>query len=239
VLTTDGTLLGGRVRYAQPVEGYRTGIEPVLLAASILARPGDKVLEAGTGAGAGLLCLAARVPGLSGLGVERAPGMAALARRNLAANGFGGFTIATADITTHAPGETFDHAFANPPWHAPAGTASASALRDLAKRAAPGLLAAWVAALAHGLRHRGSLTLILPAPALAEACAALTAAGIGSVALLPLWPRAGREAKLLLLRGVRGGLGPSRVLPGLVLHAEDGYSAEAQAILRDGNALPW
>ena len=58
--TTEGTLLGGRVRYAQPARGYRTGIEPVLLAAAVPAVPGQAVLEAGTGAGAALLCLAAR-----------------------------------------------------------------------------------------------------------------------------------------------------------------------------------
>ena len=67
---TEGHLLGGRVRYAQPRVGYRTGIEPVLLAAAVAARAGERVLEAGCGAGAGLLCLAARVPGITGLGVE-------------------------------------------------------------------------------------------------------------------------------------------------------------------------
>ena len=61
---TDGHLLGGRVSYAQPREGFRSGIEPVLLAAAIPARPGEHVLEGGSGAGAALLCLAARVPGL-------------------------------------------------------------------------------------------------------------------------------------------------------------------------------
>ncbi|HJS85951.1 MAG TPA: SAM-dependent methyltransferase, partial [Acetobacteraceae bacterium] len=58
---TGGTLLGGRVRYAQPAEGFRSGIEPVLLAAAVPARPGECVLEGGSGAGAGLLCLAARI----------------------------------------------------------------------------------------------------------------------------------------------------------------------------------
>ena len=65
MLTSDGCLLDGRVRYAQPAsgsDGYRTGIEPVLLAASIPAQAGQRVLEAGVGAGAGLICLAARVP---------------------------------------------------------------------------------------------------------------------------------------------------------------------------------
>ena len=67
---TAGSLLGGRVPYCQPAQGHRSGIEPVLLAASIPARAGARVLEGGSGAGAGLLCLAARVPDISGLGLE-------------------------------------------------------------------------------------------------------------------------------------------------------------------------
>ena len=51
---TQGHLLGGRVRYAQPRSGFRSGIEPVLLAAAVPARPGERVLEAGSGAGAAL-----------------------------------------------------------------------------------------------------------------------------------------------------------------------------------------
>ncbi|MCX7381847.1 MAG: SAM-dependent methyltransferase, partial [Alphaproteobacteria bacterium] len=62
-------LLGGRVVHSQPELGHRTGVEPVLLAAFVPARPGERVLEGGSGAGAGLLCLAARVA-VSGLGVE-------------------------------------------------------------------------------------------------------------------------------------------------------------------------
>ncbi len=85
---SDGTLLGGRLIYRQTQAGYRTGIEPVLLAASIPVRPGERVAEGGTGAGAGLLCLAARVPGLVGLGLEIDPGLVEAARGNITANGF-------------------------------------------------------------------------------------------------------------------------------------------------------
>ena len=60
----------------------------------------------------------------------------------------------------------------------------------------------------------------------------------GSPAVLPLWPRIGRAAKLLLLRGVKGGRGDAVVLPGLVLHDADGrYMPQAEAILREGAAL--
>jgi tRNA1(Val) A37 N6-methylase TrmN6 len=56
--------------------------------------------------------------------------------------------------------------------------------------------------------------------------------------ILPFWPKPGRPARLVVLQAVRGGRGPARLLPGLVLHrADGGFTAEAEAVLRDGAAL--
>jgi tRNA1(Val) A37 N6-methylase TrmN6 len=56
--------------------------------------------------------------------------------------------------------------------------------------------------------------------------------------MLPLWPKPRHQAKLLLLRGVKGSRAPFRIASGLVLHAPDGsFTAEADAILRRGEAL--
>jgi tRNA1(Val) A37 N6-methylase TrmN6 len=235
-----GTLLGGRVRHDQPEKGHRTGIEPVVLAASIPARPGQHVLEGGSGAGAALLCLAHRVPGLTGLGIERAPELTRLAAANAAANGFTGLDFVAADLTAWQADDVFDHAMANPPWHAPASTASPDSAREDARRAAHGLFARWAGALAGPLRHRGTLTLVVSAGAAAACLAALGDAGCGGLTLMPLWPRVAREAKLVLLRGVKGARGASRILPGLVLHEADGrFTDAAQAVLREGAALDW
>jgi len=240
---TRGHLLNGRIDYAQPREGYRTGIEPIFLAAAVAARPGERVLEAGTGAGAGLLCLTARVAGVSGLGIEIEPRMAAIAARNFLANGRTDLGVVTADIRALGAdpadgGGTFDHAMANPPWHAASGTRSAVVLRARAKVAETGMIAAWTRALGRTLRHRGSLTLILPARALPEALAALPEAGCGSPRLFPLWPRAGMPARILILQAIRGGRADFRVAPGLVLHEGAAYTPAAEAVLRDGAGLP-
>jgi tRNA1(Val) A37 N6-methylase TrmN6 len=235
---TEGWLLGGRVRHHQAADGHRTGLEPVLLAAAIPARAGERVLEGGTGSGAALLCLAARVPGLAGLGIERDAGTAALACHNFQANGFGTFGVACADLTAARPEGPFDHAFANPPWHDPAGTASPTPTREAARRAAPGLFAAWAAALAAPLRHHGTLTFITAAAALPACLVAVDSAGCGSPDIMPLWPKPGREARLVLVRARKHGHGACRVLPGLTLHRQSGgFTAAADAILRDGAAL--
>ena len=85
-LTADG-FLDGRLTILQPRTGYRAAADPVLLAASVPAVAGQRVLELGCGAGVASLCLAARVADLQSVGVERQPAYADLARRNAAANG--------------------------------------------------------------------------------------------------------------------------------------------------------
>lgn len=231
-------LLGGRVRYAQPRRGFRSGIEPVLLAAAIPAEPGQRVLEGGCGAGAALLCLAARVSTVQGIGIEQDAALVALARRNAADNERSELTFIAGDVAAYGDAGRFDHAFANPPYHLASGTASPDPSRALAKRGDAALLASWAAALGRALVPRGTLTFILAGAALPAGMAAFAAAGCAASAMLPLWPKAGRAAKLVLLRGVKGGASPFRVLPGLVLHAPDGrFTPAAEAILRDGQAL--
>ncbi len=247
---TDGTLLGGRVIYRQFRDGYRTGIEPVLLAAAVPAGPSARVLEAGCGAGAALACLGVRQGGqgggaMHGTGIERDGATAALARRNLDVNGLAGWSVLATSV--HAacgdPGLVaagrFDHAMANPPWHRAEASHSPSPRRDLARRAPAGTLPEWISALAGVLRAGGTLTLIVPAARHAEAASSLLAHGFGGIRLLPLWPLAGRPARIVIVSGIAGGRGDDMLLPGLVLHRPDGgFTEAAEAVLREGAALP-
>ena len=61
----------------------------------------------------------------------------------------------------------------------------------------------------------------------------------GGLVLYPLWPTAdgGRPAKRVIVQAIKGGAAPLRLSPGLALHANGGYTAEADAILRDGAGL--
>lgn len=242
--TTHGTLLGGRVSYRQFRDGYRTGIEPVLLAATVQARPGTRVIEAGCGAGAGLLCLASRVPGVAGAGIEQDPATAALARRNLDENGLDWPILVAAVEDPAVPMlagamPRFDHAIANPPWHRTNASMSPSPRRDLARRAPEGALAGWTASLVRLLRDGGTLTMILPAALHARAAASMMECGLGTIRLLPLWPLPGRPARIVLIQGTVGGHGDGVILPGLVLHRSGGgFTEAAETILRSGDALP-
>ncbi len=238
VAVTIGGLLGKRLIYKQLQDGHRSGFEPVLLAACVRAQPGELVLEAGTGAGAALLCLAARVAGLRGVGVEHAPDLAALAHENFKINGFDDFFAVRGDAAALPfTSQSFHHVLANPPWFDAAGTPSPDARRDLAHRAAPALLAGWIAELARVVRPGGSVNLILPAASFAEASCLLRGQKCGGILLTPLWPRAGLDAKMVIITATKASRAPDRVAAGLVLHDDRGITPEAQSILRDGAAL--
>jgi tRNA1(Val) A37 N6-methylase TrmN6 len=242
-LTTD-RLLGGRVLLTQPAAGaLRAALDPVLLAAAVPAAPGQRVLEAGCGTGAAFLCLAARVPGLDVVAVERDPVLAGLAMANGEANGLGPdrLSVHAGDVGEAGLGAALGpcaHGFANPPWW-PGGTAPPAARRRQATHAEASLdLAAWARFLAAGVVPGGTVTLILPAARFDAGLAALAAAGCGAARLIPLWPRAGLAAKRVLLQARKARRGPARVEPGLVLHGQgQAFTPEAEAILRGAAAL--
>lgn len=237
--TTEDRLLGGRVVLRQPRQGFRAGLDAVLLAAFIPARPGQRVLEAGCGSGAAFLCLAARVPGLSVVAVEREPAMAAMARANVAANDVGATILEgdVADVAAARAAFPCDHAFANPPYW-PDGTPPPEAIRRAATHEGGAGLDAWARFLAAALKDGGTAALVLPAGRFDAGIAALRAVGFGSVILLPLAPRAGAEAKRVLLRARKAGRAPARLLPPFILHEADGaFTAAAEAVLRDAAPL--
>lgn len=215
----------------------------MLLAASVPIRSGpirscERVLEAGTGAGAALLCLSARARHVCSTGVESDETIAELAAANARANGFTGIQIMAGRIEGAVFPRTFDHAIANPPYHSTGGTASPIAARETAKRGSDGLIATWIGCLAGALRDRGSLTLIVPAGIGPFCLATMAQSRCPCTILFPLWPKSGRPAKLVLLRGVKGARAPMRLMPGLVLHNPDGsFTDAAQAILAHGAAL--
>ncbi|MDU8913807.1 tRNA1(Val) (adenine(37)-N6)-methyltransferase [Aestuariicoccus sp. MJ-SS9] len=242
---TRNAFLGGRVRLWQPRGGYRAGIDPVLLAASVPADPGQSVLELGCGAGAALACLGARVPGLALTGVELQPAYAALARRNLAENGLDG-RIVEADLTAlprDMRAQSFAHVLANPPYFdASRRSAASDAGRDMAQ-AGGTPLADWVDCAARRLAPGGTATFIQRMDRLPELLAAMQAR-LGSLALWPIAARAGRDAGLMLLRGRKGGRAAFVCHAPLILHSGarherdgDDYTPQISDVLRLGQAL--
>jgi len=225
----------------QPKQGYRVAIDPVLLAASIGAGPDERILDAGCGTGAAALCLATRVPNCEVIGVELDAGTAALAIVNAAMNGLSHrLSIDPASLDGYAAENAglFDQVMTNPPFYEDEHhTRSPQATKALAHGEATLDLAGWIKASAKALKPGGRLTLIHRADRMSDILAAC-AGRFGAVAIFPLWPKAGAEAKRILVTAIKGRRTLPRLLPGLVLHNADGsYTAQAEAILRDAAPL--
>ena len=235
-------LLDGRVKIAQPADGYRVAVDAVLLAAAVDGTPGERVLDLGCGVGSVGLCLAWRCPELRITGLDREPVFLEAAHANAAANG-------VAERVSFQEGDvldppailragTFDQVVMNPPYlKAGTATVSAHALKAAATAEGAAKLADWVSCARGMLCPGGILTLIHRADRLQDVLAALTR-DFGGIAILPIHPKHGRAAKRIILRARQGSGEPMTMLPGLVLHEADGaFTGAADAILRHGRAL--
>jgi tRNA1(Val) A37 N6-methylase TrmN6 len=241
---TEDALLGGRVRLRQPKIGYRAGLDAALLAAASDAGAGECVLDLGCGPGGALLQAAARRPKARFVGLEREPAAAALARENLALNGM----VDRAEIVEADVGEgfrslgrkPFDAAICNPPFFDDPGALRAPHPARAAAWMADDGLAAWTAFLLKAVREGGRITIIHRADRLADLLSLLQPKA-GSFAILPIHPFADQPAKRVLLRAVKSGRAPLRLLPPLVLHPRHGarHTPEVDAVLNGEAALSW
>jgi tRNA1(Val) A37 N6-methylase TrmN6 len=239
--------LGGRLTIAQPMSGYRAGIDPVLLAASVPARAGETVLDLGCGSGVAALCVGARVPGVRLVGLEVQPGYALLAHENAARNGQA-MEVVTGDVAAMPEGlraRQFDHVILNPPYF---DRVRSTPAQDAGREGAMGEalpLADWIEAAARRTAPGGHVCVIHRAERLADLLAGV-AARLGSLEVLPLIPRRGRAARLVLVRGRKGGRAALRLCDGWLLHGgarhetdAENYTAPTASVLRKAAPLPF
>lgn len=243
---TEDAFLGGQLRLRQKRSGHRAGHDAILLAAATEARAEDRVIDFGAGIGTAGLALARRIPGVRLSLVEIDPELAELARDNAAANAIAAETIVldvTADAQVFAANglspDSVDVVLMNPPFNDPGRhRGSPDPARHTAHVATEETLHAWVHAARRILRSNGVLTLIWRADGVADVLAALSR-GFGSLSILPVHGEAGRPAIRVLVRAVKGGRAPTRLLPGLMLNDESRVPKnETMEILEGRAALP-
>lgn len=247
---TDDAFLGGALRILQPKNGYRAGVDAVLLAAAVpfaAGRPG-RALDVGAGVGTAGLCLARRCPEISVALFEREPALVRLADENIRRNNLTGrVTVAAGDIDSVSDAElgalgiaagSFDHVLANPPFHVEGdGTAAADRLKAAAHAMPATGLEQWSRFLARMAKPGGTATIIHKAEALPDLLAGICKR-FGAVRVLPLHAQADAPAIRVIVHGTKGSKAPPMLLPAFVLHsANGGFSAEAENILRHGGGL--
>ena len=247
---SDDAFLGGALHILQPKNGFRAGVDSVLLAAAVPVSPGQKarILDVGAGAGVVGLALARRIPDAEVTLLERNPALAALCRSNIERNDLAErVRVIEGDVSRPLGGqaelanlaETFDHVVANPPYHTEGrGTLAVDPGKAKANAMAEEGMARWARFMAAMARPAGVATIIHKADALFELLKAMQPR-FGALVLLPIYPRATASAHRLILSGTKGSRAPSNMRPSLILHGDDGrFLPEVNAILREGAALP-
>ena len=239
---TEDRLLGGRVLLRQPADGTRAAIDPVFLAAAVAAEPQQQILDVGCGAGAAMLCLAARVPQCRVTGMDSQRGLVRLAGDNVVLNDMADrLSVMIGDLLQPPPRlspGSFDHVMANPPFiERGRGTEAPNPAKNAANMEGGAALGDWVRFALVMVRAKGTVTFIHRADRI-DALLGQLAGRAGEIVIFPLWPRAGQPASRILVQARKQIAAPARLAPGLVLHEADGrFTATAEAVLRGGEAL--
>ena len=236
---THDHLLAKQVRITQPKIGYRVGSDAVLVAASLTVRRG-RVLDLGAGVGGISLCIAKRLGGVQITAVEIDPVTAALARHNVAVNGMSQqMRVVDADVTAMpvVMANSFDHVVSNPPYHHKAGTRPRHVARAVAHVGANTDLHDWVKAAVWAAKPRGRISFICRADRVAELIGLFDRAGAGETLLFPLWSRPMSPASRVIIQVRKAVNGPGAILPGLIMHNDDGGFTEAARRIMKGDGL--
>ncbi len=235
--TEEIFLLDKKVRINVLVDGFKPGLDSVCLAAACPAEAGERVLDMGCGVGTAGLCVLKRVAGAILTGVDFQSDHIELAGQNAVLNAMDErANFIESDIKNYSADKTFDHVICNPPFlETGAHLVSPSARRAMAM----GHLeedfdiAVWIKAGFNNLKSGGSLTLVHRADMLDKVILGM-GKKFGAIEIIPLWPKAGRDARRVIVRGIKGRKTPATLRAGIILHEDDGeYTSDANKVLKE------
>lgn len=242
--------IGGGAYVLQPLsDGHRSGMDAVFLAAAVPSDGVGVLYDLGSGTGAAGFCAAARAKALSVRLVERDDDMLQLAKEGLNLPENEAFAdrvkIVSADILMPAMeredaglmANSADWVIANPPFYLETKVRSSPHQhRREAHVLEEGDLETWFRLAAMLLKPGGHIALIHKADALGEVLN-LCQGRFGGLVVRPIHPRAGKCANRVVISGQKGSRGALNLLPGFVVHDDEGNTPGAAAILRNGKGF--
>ena len=224
----------------QGQKSFRYGIDAVLLSGYAKVKPGEKVLDLGTGTGILPILLAAKTPGRSFTGLEIQKESADMARRSVALNHLNDrLSIVQGDIREAVSifgAASFDVAVSNPPYmigrHGLTNPDPAVAIarheilcsfRDIAEQTS------------RILTDRGRFYLIHRPFRLAEIMCTLKEYRLEPKRMRLVYPFADKEPNMVLLEACKNGNPRIRVEKPLIVYERPGvYTREIREIYGDG-----
>ena len=222
----DDLQLAG-LRILQKTNGFRFGMDAVLLADFARVEARDRAADFGTGTGILPLLLAGRGRGEHIDALEIQPDMADMAMRSVRLNQL------TERITVHnVPVESADEVITpgsldaivcNPPYGIPGATLlnPEKALSTARHQTEDGLMA-WYRMAYRLLRGKGRFHMIYPAPRMLEAMTALSRARLEPKRFRLIYPYADKPANLVLIEAMKDAKPMLHPEPPLIVYEKDG-----------------
>ncbi len=235
---TLDTLFEGNLKIIQSKEGYRFSIDALLVAHFCSPRPKDRIMDLGTGCGVIPLILAHRRKDAEIIGVELQPPLAALARRNVALNGFSRrIQILEADlkdIRSAEKQEAFDLVLSNPPYYeVETGRINPQAEKAGARHEVYAKLEDLLLTASHILSKKGRLVMIFPASRASDLIRKLAQRRMEPKRLQFVHSRAKDAARFLLIEARKEGQPHVEISPPLFLYDDKGdYTPNAMEVFR-------
>ncbi|HJO62859.1 MAG TPA: tRNA1(Val) (adenine(37)-N6)-methyltransferase [Desulfobacterales bacterium] len=230
-MTTD-TFFNGRVRVNQDRSGYRFSIDAVLLAYYARPRPGDKIIDLGTGCGIIPVILAHRHPDITLYGIEVQKALAEIATLNAKENRMSDrITIIEKDLKLLEPqmvSGPVNLVVSNPPYRrARSGRINSDPQQAIARHEITATLLDVVQAAFRVLRNSGRLVMIFPAERITDIICQMRSSSIEPKHLQMVYSEIDMGAMLVLIEGRKGGGSGMKVAPPLTIYRQDGSYTNA------------
>ncbi len=240
-MTKTIDILGKRLKLAHLPHGFITSMDSVLLAAACPAQSNEKVLDMGCGVGGAGFCLLARKPEIHLTGIDIQAQQIKLAELNADINGYINNTnFETIHIKDLNYEKAFDHIITNPPYlkkDEHLRSTHVEKAKAMGFDSDGGTLGEWIGKAHFCLKSKGTLTLIHRADCLDEIIR-IIGKRFGAIEVIPLWPKAGVNAKRVIIRAIKDRRSPATLHSGLILHDKNGqYTIEANKILKHAHSL--
>lgn len=243
--TTRDKFHDGAFEVLQPAaRGNRSGMDALLVAAALPKNASGVLADLGSGAGVSGLAALNLNPELKLSCVEKNPQMADLARKSLHLSCNSKLFIKTKvielDVTSSgvdrlkaglAP-DSVNHVIMNPPYNTLRERPPKDAMRAEAFMMGEGGIDAWFRTAAAIVKPGGTLAIIYRTENLGEVLAC-SQGRFGGLEIMPIHSRADEAAKRIIVRGTRASRAPMAIVPGFVVHNDDGsFTARADAIFK-------
>ena len=241
---TKNKFLGNKLEILQLSDGYRGNMDSVLVAASVTAESGQKVLELGCGNGVALCCLLYRIGGLEVYGIEIDKRASDICRQNIILNKFEA-SIFNSDIVTRIrelESVSFDHVFMNPPYFKRNSVKKSPIPSSRHAKVEALSLSEWLSVAKKRCKPKGKITIIQRVDRLPDIIKYLNG-DFGQITVQPISSFKDTSPKTVIVQATKSSSAAFKLLSPKIVHKRDkisgkvAYRDEFKKILRYGNPL--